>query len=611
MKRKNYKRKLFSYIVIWSVFISSLLLYSPETHVFSESGIPEITMISPQGGSEFTVSTVEFTGKISDDNTPSDKLSLKVFEKLNSSQQPIDITDDGKRMITNMGEYAQFSFLKEFSEGDHTLIFQALDETGNITELTQNFTVKSSLITDRVAFGIQGLNSDLLSASNNTTAPQDTADTTDTTANTGTRPFVYDISLVPPEGNDPGKVLPADDMTQVPIGYQIRIVIRTAGTLSTEKPIITVVPKVGDIEGTPSGTAQVKDGLKEYVFTFKPEKLEKNTTYHVYIDSNISNDAKKNIVPRFFKFTTISTYEEYQYESNGRPKDYIHGDFSGVTNSCAYCHSTHNGKSPTLEGGKYANLKNNLCMACHDGTNGTGTPIPDKYSDSKHTHAEGKILDTETCTSCHNPHEGWSKENPNRLKGASVTDYSGTHFQTYSYKKVGSYSSNVSGSGQVKSDDFSLCLRCHNGTNGVSNIAQYYKDDAFTDPSKSGHIITASVDSGSKLNGRLPCSECHETHGSNNIMMLKENIGNLKPDDKDKYTTQFDTWTASDERAFCMKCHDGTKVIYGITGTFPAQKANGELINGHQNEDDQACSSCHGGDKNLVIEAAHAPSPGK
>ena len=44
-----------------------------------------------------------------------------------------------------------------------------------------------------------------------------------------------------------------------------------------------------------------------------------------------------------------------------------HGNFQNNTNSCANCHSTHNGSTPQLlmKSGEYE-----LCMSCHDGTMG-------------------------------------------------------------------------------------------------------------------------------------------------------------------------------------------------------------------------------------------------
>lgn len=112
---------------------------------------------------------------------------------------------------------------------------------------------------------------------------------------------------------------------------------------------------------------------------------------------------------------------------------------------------------------------------------------------------------------------------------------------------------------------------------------------------------------GSALNGPIPCSECHDTHGSNNIMNLSEQLGNVKLSDADKFKTTSTSWTSSDERTFCLKCHNNTTEIYGKTGTFNTKDATGTLISGHQTGDTQACSYCHGGTSRTAIEAAHAP----
>jgi predicted CXXCH cytochrome family protein len=120
--------------------------------------------------------------------------------------------------------------------------------------------------------------------------------------------------------------------------------------------------------------------------------------------------------------------------------------------------------------------------------------------------------------------------------------------------------------------------------------------------SQSGHNIKATDDSGSPLNGQLPCAECHETHGSNNIKMLKEELGNVKQTDADKYKTEGTTWTESNERQFCLKCHTNSTQIYGKTSTLNV------TIPGHQPGDTQGCSTCHGGSTKSFIEAAHSPT---
>lgn len=99
-----------------------------------------------------------------------------------------------------------------------------------------------------------------------------------------------------------------------------------------------------------------------------------------------------------------------------------HGNFQNNTNSCANCHSTHNGEDEMLlmKDGEYE-----LCMSCHDGTmgfydvtkgSGAGTFDDSHLSSSMHNvdsdlqlkTAPGAVKNTSTavleCSSCHNPH---------------------------------------------------------------------------------------------------------------------------------------------------------------------------------------------------------------
>jgi predicted CXXCH cytochrome family protein len=99
-----------------------------------------------------------------------------------------------------------------------------------------------------------------------------------------------------------------------------------------------------------------------------------------------------------------------------------HGNFQNNTNSCANCHSTHNGEDDMLlmKDGEYE-----LCMSCHNGTmgfynvtkgSGAGTFDDSHLSSSMHNvnsgmvigEAPGKYLNKSTdileCSSCHNPH---------------------------------------------------------------------------------------------------------------------------------------------------------------------------------------------------------------
>ncbi|EKN71373.1 cytochrome C family protein [Neobacillus bataviensis LMG 21833] len=634
MKRTNYKRKLISYVVIWSLFLSSFLLYSPKNVALSASGVPEIAIITPNAGAMLDVSTVEFTGTISEDQTSSDKLSIKIFEQLGDSQQPIEITGEGKLSITMHDKYADFSFLKDFNDGVHNLTFVVTDENGVSNKIDHSFTITGGEQSKNTSMAIKnGLTNQGQTSAVEITTSQlsivSAAVNLPADEQMGKRPYMEKMFLIPKglAGEyEPGKIvpetfLPAEDMTRVPLNYEVLIDVRSSEPITTTQPLVTFF---GEITGKEKKikTSKLSDEISAYIYTFTPDKpFDPRTTYYVYLNPNFSNGPGENIIPRFLKFTTVSANHQdvkdliqdpdtnlADIPDHKRSLDFnIHGNFSNVTNACAYCHSAHNGKNESLEGGIFGNDEENVCMACHDGT--TGTKIAPKVADHKaelktnqHVQSSGS-----SCTSCHNPHIPGTPENPNSFKAISDKD---SHIRTY--KKA----STATG----KADDFSLCLSCHNGKKDeksqkvITDIKQYYSSTTYI--SQSGHKITAAADSGSNLDGQIPCAECHETHSSNNIKMLRAELGNIKiTDDKDKFISSGIEWNAENEREFCSKCHNGSTQIYGVTGKAIYDKETGKAINpdnpdhnkGTKNEE-KACSACHsnGGD-NAFREAAHAP----
>lgn len=302
----------------------------------------------------------------------------------------------------------------------------------------------------------------------------------------------------------------------------------------------------------------------------------------------------------------------------------------------------------------------NYCMACHDGT--INAPIIDGINKTYHHNnpvdysqtGTNNLKEATSCTSCHNPHIDWSESNQNLLKDhyvythqavdvgkngltsavvdsldlecrtchddylihdtttntvTSIFDPSSSDYKVLSYFKsmtaTGSISSKITDPTQNTVSDYSLCLRCHNSKNAnTTNIEQYYTQ------TNSGHYFalpsgeTTHAD-GSTLNGPIPCAECHQTHGSNNIKMLREKLGN--DPNVELFSTQNTTWAASDERTFCLRCHNNNTEIYGKTGIFNTNNSEGVPITGHQVTDTQACSYCHGGLTRSAIEAAHSP----
>ncbi|MFJ7728285.1 cytochrome c3 family protein [Neobacillus sp. NPDC097160] len=619
MKRMNYKRKLISYVVIWSVFIGSLLSYSPDNIALSASGVPEIKILTPDLGAVFNVSTVEFTGRISDDLTTPDKLPVKVFDTLGDSQQPIDITGEGKLSITLEDKYADFSYSRDFSEGAHTLTFVVTDEDGVSNKVDQAFTVTltgkeevngtspatvNEAVTNPEKSSVEELGTSQPSAEATVASlPVDDV--------TGKRPYMFKMFLIPKDAEDkyvpgntvPSTYLPAEDMTRVPLGYQILIEVRSTQLLTKTQPLITFF---GDITGTEKlvKTTKISDEINAYVYSFTPDKqFNPGTTYSVYLNPKFSNDLGNEIIPRFLKFTTVSgNYENYEFPAGKgndvRDKDYIHGPFSNVTNACSFCHSTHNGKTPTLEGGKYGAKANNLCMACHDGTN--GSPKLESNMDNNKHYKDSSV----SCTSCHNPHTPGTKENPNSFHSIESPDSNGSHYKAY----------NKASTAKGNADDFSLCLSCHNGIRDetgkeTSNIKKYYTDETLL--VQSVHNLQATEDSGSKLNGQLPCAECHETHGSDNLFNLRRELGN-KPalPTENQYKTIGTTWNEKNERNFCLNCHNVGAEIYGKKAVID------NTISGHQ-DDSKACSECHSDQtktyksfREKSMSAAHAPFRG-
>jgi hypothetical protein len=580
MKRANYRRRLLSYIVISCVFLSSFLLYSPADIVLSAEGDPYLQVLTPNETAMFDGATVEFTGSMSDDSTPPEQLSLKVYEKLDSSSEPIEITNDGQLTVSAEGQNDNWEFSMHFTEGNHTLSFVLTDEEGKSAEKTVTFTVNKEVVEEVKGSVVEPpTNEPVISAT-------ETLSTT-TEVENGPRPYIVDMKIIPQGVTDEADYLPVEDMTQVPLDSKIMVVIKETGTLNYTQPLFVSSSK-GEIKSKEDleGTIPQRNKDGNYIITFTPSaQLDPSTTYYVYVNPTINNDLGQRIFPRFFKFTTTNVYHIGD----------IHGNYANNTNACAYCHSTHNGETPTLEGGEYGATEDNFCMVCHDGTN--GSPMPDKYnSTNKHNqHVAEDAKNSESCTSCHNPHVSWTAENPARLQ--SIQGSGASHFQTLTYKKAGTATG--------KAEDFTLCLNCHDGTK-ASNIKQYYEDEALL--AESGHNITAA--DGSALNGQLACADCHETHGSNNMMLLREELGNVKAVDADKYKTTGTAWDAVNERQFCLKCHNNATEVYGKTGTFKDKNAEDESISGHQSADIQSCSTCHGGAAKSSIEAAHGPKKG-
>lgn len=454
-----------------------------------------------------------------------------------------------------------------------------------------------------------------------------------------------------------------EDMTHVPLDVSLQIKVKESSKINYKmdkdgnilNPIIVKANNVTKIISNEVGQNPPKpDEDGNYIITFTPKEiLTPNTTYYVYITNNIEDESGNSVTPKLFKFTTTSGNEALN----------PHGHFTNNTNMCSYCHSTHNGSTAALQGGLLTDLENrkdvypnlpidpskSYCLACHDGT--MNAPLANNIdktyqhnnpanatSDHSGTNA---LQQTDSCTSCHNPHADWAESNPNLLKehdiflsnkGAATIDgidvtcdschgdnptigidqYQGHTNEIYSYKKsttaVGDIAQKAGDKNNNTVSDYSLCLRCHNAKeeNGAKDIETYFIN------SSSAHFIAlpsgkTTQDDGSLLNGPLPCAECHETHGSDNIKMLRTQLGNVQ--NGNSFSTNGQTWDAANERKFCLSCHNNSTVLYGKVIPLPPEKnsKSGSDIGAHKQSSTSACSSCHGAGANKALSAVHSP----
>ncbi|NMD68842.1 hypothetical protein HHO41_00980 [Bacillus sp. DNRA2] len=251
-----------------------------------------------------------------------------------------------------------------------------------------------------------------------------------------------------------------------------------------------------------------------------------------------------------------------------------HGNFQNNTNSCANCHSTHNGEDDMLlKSGEYE-----LCMSCHDGTMGfydvtvaSEAGIMDSHDQSSSMHsvqgelavksAPGALANTSTatfeCSSCHNPHgsandrllnesvagkafagnfnvtivgytETITKLNPVPTGTAGIkldldldpayadinnaTDLSGLKI----YKSNGIYNKPADGYTQAQVYDYKL-----NYSNFCGSCHDDYLKNRENGPKADGVHYTHTTNS--TKSGRS-CTACHYSHGTD-ITLLKDTAG--------------------------------------------------------------------------------------
>lgn len=207
-----------------------------------------------------------------------------------------------------------------------------------------------------------------------------------------------------------------------------------------------------------------------------------------------------------------------------------HGNFQNNTNSCANCHSTHNGEDAMLL--KSGELE--LCLSCHDGTMGfydvtvaseagvidsheTSASMHDVASDLAVSAAPGALQNTSTatfgCSSCHNPHGSAN----DRLLNEKVAGKQ--YANTYNVTIVG-YTETITKLSQVplgtKGIKLDLILDSNydaiNNATDLSGLKIYKSKGIFN---KSTETITQTEVYNYKLNFSEFCGACHDDYLKN------------------------------------------------------------------------------------------------
>ncbi|KNZ70539.1 putative multiheme cytochrome c [Thermincola ferriacetica] len=398
---------------------------------------------------------------------------------------------------------------------------------------------------------------------------------------------------------------PPEDMTQVPLDVLARVYLvekypMDAETMRTAISLAEVGGTTGEtVYGTVySAVYTTVYGDPYYEIIFQPNALLRPyTKYRVSVNPLLKDAAGNPVYPRVWEFQTTGATV---YENP-------HGNYTLNVNTCVNCHRPHRAQDPKLSRpiDAQAPIIDDYCNACHDGT---AAPLPQNWPAANNHNFRMSIEGTagpSACAGCHNPHLTLTEENPDLLMDyyyyehndptnpylpnsteealcenchlSTIKDDPRVTYVMYNYRKWHT--------SKGTPEDYSLCLRCHDGSN-ASDIATYYKQ-----PSR--HTIKA--EDGSYLNGHLACSDCHNTHGSSNLKMLREKLGHNKGR---QFLSQGDTWDPANERRFCTSCHNNETELYGIVAGFVYD------IPGHAATDTQYCSSCHGGSP---VAAAHGP----
>lgn len=253
-------------------------------------------------------------------------------------------------------------------------------------------------------------------------------------------------------------------------------------------------------------------------------------------------------------------------------RNFVHGP--AAVGSCSTCHDMHQSDFAHLlhsEGNK-------VCFECH----------PDKeeaFKGKKFTHAPVQ----KSCTNCHDAHSGNFKYNftadgaqdlcltCHKNKHQEIDHASVKHKALYTDKKcLACHDPHVSNYvKQLTMQPADLCMSCHdraysdsNGHN-TANMKSYLSDNTiYHGPIKQND-----------------CSSCHNTHGSSNFRILRENLSPV-------FYANYD----ADNYKACFVCHEKNLANEEKTTTmtnFRNGDQNLHFVHVNKRVKGRTCRSCH------------------
>lgn len=318
----------------------------------------------------------------------------------------------------------------------------------------------------------------------------------------------------------------------------------------------------------------------------------------------------------------------YRLSPHGSVSDGVHRISTAPRGSCAQCHTSHDG-SGAWPYGLFRENSTALCMTvsmggCHadqptGGSQGYpaqetdrmpyGSPDPGyfEYNSggtripglSNHTRWPGQAVwqnsmfsphytdpdmpirdvdNTGSCDNCHSVHGG-----PSRFDMLD-TVYSGIAGSQYG----------------ALPENYALCLSCHSqsGPIGMNEsgkfIADYY-DRAINPGENAGHAVS-SGGGYVPMGARLPCSDCHNPHGSQGNANGGGNAYLLSDQRPGWYGLTAIRTDNAQVRRFCFGCHQSSDYQGGGTVEGLVLAPLPGVPSAHQFNHPKHCYDCHGSD---------------